>query len=322
MRQATSTPAATYSYTYGPVGNRLSAQDGNGSAAYTYSSIYRLTEESIARGPIQGGLNYGLDPVGNRLSLTSGITAITSQAFTYTPNDRITADSYDTNGNLLAAGGNTYAYDSQNRLTNVNAGAATFVYDGDGNRVAKTSGGVTTQYLVDDANPTGLAQVAEEVVNGAVTRRYVYGLGRISQVQPVSNVWTPSFYGYDAHGDVRSLMDGIGAVTDTYDYDAWGNVIATTGTTANVYRYQGEAMDEETGLYYLRARYYDAVAGRFVTVDPLASEGNHPYTYASADPVNGHDPTGQQDMLTVSMLSGDSPEIDHRFPLKPITILR
>jgi RHS repeat-associated protein len=290
---ATSAPAAAYSYTYGPVGNRLSAQDGNGSAAYTYNSIYRLTEESIARGQTAGSLTYGLDPVGNRLSLASGITAITSQAFTYTANDRIMADSYDTNGNLLAAGGNTYAYDSQNRLTSFNAGAATFVYDGDGNRVAKTSGGVTTQYLVDDTNSTGLAQVAEEVVGGAVTRRYVYGLGRISQTQAAGT----SYYGYDAHGDVRTLMNASGTVTDTYDYDAFGNLIASTGTTANVYRYQGEALDTETGLYYLRARYYDAVAGRFLTVDPLASEGNHPYTYASADPVNGHDPAGQQDVF-------------------------
>ena len=108
------------------------------------------------------------------------------------------------------------------------AGAATFVYDGDGNRVAKTSGGVTTQYLVDDANPTGLAQVAEEVVNGAVTRRYVYGLGRISQTQASGT----SYYGYDAHGDVRTLMNASSTVTDTYDYDAFGNLIGSTGTTA------------------------------------------------------------------------------------------
>jgi RHS repeat-associated protein len=164
--------------------------------------------------------------------------------------------------------------------------------------VAKTSGGVTTQYLVDDANPTGLAQVAEEVVNGAVTRRYVYGLGRISQTQAAGT----SYYGYDAHGDVRSLMNGAGTVTDTYDYDAFGNVMASTGTTANVYRYQGEALDTETGLYYLRARYYDSITGRFLSVDPLADQGEHPYTYSSANPVDGHDPTGLQDVFEYKAL--------------------
>jgi RHS repeat-associated protein len=92
-------------------------------------------------------------------------------------------------------------------------------------------------------------------------------------------------------------MDATGKVTDTYDYDAFGNVVGSTGSTANVYRYQGEALDAETGLYYLRVRYYDPVVGRFLSVDPMTDEGEHPYTYAGADPVNGHDPTGQQDVL-------------------------
>jgi RHS repeat-associated protein len=210
----------------------------------------------------------------------------------------VTANSYDSNGNTLVAAGNTFAYDSQDRMTKFNGGSVTMVYDGDGNRVAKSSGGVTTQYLVDDLNPTGLPQVAEEVVGGAVERRYVYGLDRISQTQ----AGTTSIYGYDAHGDVKYLMDGTGTVTDTYGYDAFGNLIGSTGTTPNVYRYQGEALDAETGVYYLRARYYDPVAGRFLTVDPLAAQGEHPYEYAGADPVNGHDPTGQQDLIEYTLL--------------------
>jgi RHS repeat-associated protein len=92
-------------------------------------------------------------------------------------------------------------------------------------------------------------------------------------------------------------------VTDRYDYDAFGNVVASAGTTANVFRYQGEAFDAETGLYYLRARYYDPVAGRFLSVDPMADQGQHPYTYAGADPVNGHDPTGQETVIMYSMLT-------------------
>jgi len=154
---------------------------------------------------------------------------------------------------------------------------------------------------VDEANPTGLAQVVEEIAGGAVKTRYVYGLERIAQTQVASG--TTSFYGYDGHGDVRYLTDVAGKVTDTYDYDAFGNVVGSTGTTANVYRYQGEAFDSETGLYYLRARYYDPVAGRFLSVDALADQGQHPYTYAGADPVNGHDPTGTQDFLEFTMLT-------------------
>jgi RHS repeat-associated protein len=151
---------------------------------------------------------------------------------------------------------------------------------------------------VDEGNPTGLSQVVEEIVGGAVKGRYTYGLERISQTQG----GVTSYYGYDGHGDVRFLMDGTGTVTDTYDYDAWGNVVASTGSTPNVYMYQAEALDSETGLYYLRARYYDPLAGRFLSVDPMADEGEHPYTYAGADPVNGHDPTGTQTIIEYALL--------------------
>jgi RHS repeat-associated protein len=306
---ATGKPGAAYSYQYGLVGNRTYAAGSAGgplvSASYTYDSIYRLTQESLASAGVQaenGALTYGLDPVGNRQTLTSTLSAIATQPpMSYNANDRLLTNSYDANGNTLGAGGKTFAYDSQDRLTSFNGGAVTMVYDGDGNRVSKTAGGVTTLYLVDEANPTGLAQVVEEIAGGAVKTRYVYGLERIGQTQVASG--TTSFYGYDGHGDVRYLTDVAGKVTDTYDYDAFGNVVGTTGTTANVYRYQGEAFDSETGLYYLRARYYDPVAGRFLSVDPLADQGQHPYTYAGADPVNGHDPTGTQDFLEFTMLA-------------------
>jgi len=245
------------------------------------------------------------DALGNRQLLLSGVTGIGSQTLSYDVNDRLTTNTYDANGNTLAAGAKTFARDSMDRLTKFNSGAVTMVYDGDGTRVAKTSGGVTTQYLVDDLNPTGLPQVVEEVVGGAVVRRYTYGINRISQTQ----AGVTSLYDYDAHGDVRALMStapvapgNFATPTDTYGYDAFGNLIGSTGTTPNVYRYQGEALDEETGRYYFRARYYDPVAGRFLTVDPLASEGEPPYEYAAADPVNGHDPTGEQDAIEYAII--------------------
>lgn len=119
----------------------------------------------------------------------------------------------------------------------MNGGAVTITYDGNGNRVAKTVGGVTTRYLVDDLNPTGYAQVVEET--GAAQRVYTYGLQRISEYQVVNNAWTPSFYGYDGMGSVRQLTNASGSITDTYEYDAFGNELNSTGTTPNNYLLSG-----------------------------------------------------------------------------------
>src|SRR3989442_520561 len=69
----------------------------------------------------------------------------------------------------------------------VQHGAVTVVYDGDGNRVSETVGAVTTKYLVDTLNPTGYAQVVDELVGGSVTRTYAYALERISENQQISS---------------------------------------------------------------------------------------------------------------------------------------
>ena len=177
-----------------------------------------------------------------------------------------------------------------------------------GNRVSKTVGGVTTKYLVDDLNPTGYAQVVEEVVGGSVTRQYTYGLQRISQNQVIGNVWTANFYGYDGGGNVRSLTNTAGAITDEYEYDAFGNSFTKVGTTPNNYLYRGEQYDPDLGLYYLRARYYNPATERFLSRDPkeykaldskkmpVDPKKLHKYLYASGDPVNLIDPLGQEDL--------------------------
>ena len=83
-------------------------------------------------------------------------------------------------------------------------------------------------------------------------------------------------------------------MTDTYEYDAFGNSVNKTGATPNNYLYRGEQYDPDLGLYYLRARYYNPATGRFLSVDPLADEGQRRYEYAAADPVDGIDPNGSE----------------------------
>ena len=85
------------------------------------------------------------------------------------------------------------------------------------------------------------------------------------------------------------LTDITGAVTDTYDYDAWGNIVSQTGSTPNVYLYRGEQFDPDLQLYYLRARYFNPLTGRFLSRDPLigpitAPKGLHKYLVCRRQP--------------------------------------
>jgi RHS repeat-associated protein len=296
---------ASYGYTLGPAGNRTAvAEFGGRQVSYTYDALYRLKSETIggsANPSNNGSISYQYDSVGNRLSRTSTVTAVPTTTYAFDANDRLMTDAYDANGNTTVSAGNTYAYDFEDHLASQNGGAVTNIYDGDGNRAAKTAGGVTTRYLVDDRNLTGYAQVLEEIVGGAVQRVYTYGLNRISQSQAIGT----SFYGYDGHGSVRILTDTAGAVTDRYDYDAFGNIISQAGSTPNVYLYSGEQFDSNLALTYLRSRYLRAPDGRFLTADRFEGNPNDPlslgrYLYARGNPINVSDPSGNVSLVDVS----------------------
>src|SRR5688500_12487131 len=183
-------------------------------------------------------------------------------------------------------------------LSTQHSSLSTFIYDGDGNRVGKTVDGITTNYLIDTNNHTGYAQVVEELVGGSVVKQFTYGHDLISQrcSQPTANC-TLSFYQYDGHSSVRQLTDAAGSITDTYDYDAFGNLTHRTGSTSNDYLYAGEQLDPHLGLYYQRARYLNTSTGRFWTMDSYEGSTSdlktlHKYTYVDNNPVDLVDPSG------------------------------
>jgi RHS repeat-associated protein len=163
-------------------------------------------------------------------------------------------------------------------------------------------------------NPTGYAQVLEEHVSQhssapSLQSVYAYGHTLISQDRLDNATWRTSFYGYDGHNNVRYLTDLNAIVTDTYDYDAFGNLIGRTGNTPNHYLFTGEQFDSDLGVYYLRARYHNPNTGRFWSMDGFEGYGSdpsslHKYTYCGNSPVNACDPSGHATIPELSIATG------------------
>lgn len=182
--QAATSPACSasaklgsFTYALDGAGNRTAVAELNGrNVSYGYDHDYRLLSETITSDPTgnDGAETYTYDNVGNRLTLNSTIPSLSgANSYSYDSNDRLSIDTYDANRNTTSSGGVSNAYDFENRM--LTHGSVSMAYDGDGNRVSETVGGTTTNYLVDDVNPTGYSQVMDEIVNGSVTRTYAYG---------------------------------------------------------------------------------------------------------------------------------------------------
>ncbi len=145
--------------------------------------------------------------------------------------------------------------------------------------------GVTSTYALDLAG--GLPQVLSDGAN-----TYLYGLGRIAQ----QSAGGSEYFLADALGSVRQLVDASGTIAGTQSFDPYGNLLDSSGTLTN-YGFAGEWTDD-TGLQYLRARYYSSLQGRFITQDPFFGVLTQPalltpYQYAFNNPVLRTDPSGK-----------------------------
>jgi RHS repeat-associated protein len=191
---------------------------------------------------------------------------------------------YDERGNRLNRGSATYSYDEANRL--VAAASAAYRYNGDGLRMAKTIGSTTEQFAWETITSNPLL-----LQDGSTV--YVYGPGG-TPLEQISGT-TALFYHSDQLGSVRMLSGSSGSVAATYSYDAYGNLVDSSATAQNPFRYGGQFTDAETGFQYLRARYYDPATQQFITRDPDALVTRELYTYVNDNPANLADPSGLDD---------------------------
>jgi RHS repeat-associated protein len=164
-----------------------------------------------------------------------------------------------------------------------------FKYDPWGRRVYKSSSSSTSIYAYDGYN------VIEETNSfGGVVARYSQGRNIDEPLAMLRNGAT-SYYEQDGLGSVTSLTNSAGTVANNYTYDSFGNLIATSGSTVNNFRYTARDFDPETNLQFSRNRYYDLSTGRFLSEDRLRFKaGVNFYEYVSNSPVNLLDPFGLQ----------------------------
>ena len=215
---------------------------------------------------------------------------------------------YDANGNTLSdPSGKSYSWDFENRLIQAvvpgtGGGTTTFRYDPFGRRIQKSGPLGTTNYLYSGPN------LEEEVDSaGNVLARYAQGL---TVDEPLSEYRSggANYYEADVLGSITSLSNSSAALANTYIYDSYGNVTASTGTLINPFQYTGRDYDSESGLRYYRTRYYDSSNGRFTSEDLAGFAGGlNFYRYVGNSPIRFLDPYGlsqvnPQDMASLKNL--------------------
>lgn len=301
-----------YEYTYDANGNITSIQDASGRSTFLYDEGNQLIREN--NHALNQTLTYGYDLGGNLVEVktydfteaeTLPAEAIGTETGTYDPvwKDQLLnwngiTMTYDAIGNMLTRGNTTYTWTQGRKLAGVENGRSIqYFYDHTGARVKKIVDGVETEYHM-----AGDLLVSETTNNRTIWYRYD------SNANLISMTIAGKIYGCvrNAQNDVTALIDHGGNVVVKYTYDSWGNVRKIEGSLAdtigvqNPFRYRGYYFDQETGMYYLKNRYYDPKLRRFICADSLkalkAGEdfgGKNLYVYCNGNPVAMLDDEGE-----------------------------
>jgi RHS repeat-associated protein len=312
MNSITAGGSSLATYSYDANGNAVSKSLSNGTlSSYTYDVANRLTTlNHTLSGTSFARFDYGYDTVNRRTyeerNSASGDTYsydavdqvasvnydATNPASGSTGADRTTGYTYDASGNRTAVtdsvnGNTSYTANNLNQYSSV--GGSAYAYDGNGNLV--TGNGL---YIYDAQNRLNYAQ------QGSTIDQISYDSKNRVVERTVNG--TPTFYIYDANGNVMDLTNASGTVVEKYKYDAFGKPSITDGSgnplTASAYGnrflFTGREYLSELNLYDYRNRVYSADLGRFLQTDPMRFDAGdvNIYRYCGNDPINNIDPIG------------------------------
>ena len=266
-------PDKTESYTFDPAWNRVTEQVRNASQqlisnkTLSYNSRHQLTQISDSIDPAHNA-TFGYDANGNQTSKTH-------------------------NGETTQ-----FVFDVRNHLRSVTTGGSTvgqFLYDYRGLRTQKQGARGTERYSHDD-----LAVLFQSDEHNTLTARYEYGSDRLLSLTPQNQ--PTEFYLFDALNSPTALTRADGSISARTSFDAWGNKRRESGESFNRFGFTGHEHDEETGLIYAKARYYDPETARFLRHDPWEGDQTippslHKYLYAYQNPTVYIDPDGRAPVL-------------------------
>ena len=325
-------PGCNCGYGYDDNGNIASATLNGKWTGYTYDALGQLIQVND-RSDTRSGENgttwkYTYDLGGNilkkeRFAYADTTSPLETVTYTYGDanwRDKLTvvngnAIAYDAIGNPLSDGTWTYTWQNGRQLQKMQKSGVTaeFVYNADGLRVQKTVNGVATKYTLHGKNIVHMTSGTDEL-------HFFYD----AQNRPAVVVYNGVPYAYvkSLQGDIVAILDENGNMVVSYGYDAWGAPLWCTGELAETlgkvqpFRYRGYVFDEETGLYYLRSRYYNSELGRFLNADTIYY--CNLFCYCKNSPTRRFDANGKEDEDVY--LNVYAATFDVAFRIRPLSV--
>jgi RHS repeat-associated protein len=294
-----------YSYAYDLNGNRLEKVSSKHKNFYTYDSMNRLKEASYDN----RRESFTYDKVGNRLTkITNDITEkyiynVKNQLKELHNKNGINYFTYDKQGNTIKEetqnGNNIFEYNTLNQQVKaITKEGNTLVsrYDTEGLRAEIEENEKLTKFIFHKGNVLVEADKDFNAIS-RFTRGHEVVAADIADSEDVLNSEIGSklrryYYTTDEQGSTTLITDGYCNIRNEYYYDAFGCVLESKEQVHNRITYTGQQFDGITGQYYLRARFYNPVVGRFTQEDIYRGDGLNLYAYCGNNPVRYYDPSG------------------------------